>query len=253
MANVRSFLFPQHDDLLTPIFVAGSGKSVLWFVVSCYCLPASTHNLPSSGIIEDTMAECESRSAIVAYFYCDFNDESKQNCHNFVRSIISQLCDQSNICYQTLSRIFSEHSKVARKPSDETLDETLTKFLMTMVSHPSLVQAPIYLIVDALDECPNDSGFPTSRKEVLNLIENLVLLRLPNLHTCVTSRLEFDIQTTLEPLASRRVTLHAQSGQKKDLMNYVHSIVYSDDEMKRWGDEDKEFVVDTLSKRAEGM
>jgi hypothetical protein len=122
-----------------------------------------------------------------------------------------------------------------------------------MVSHPSLVQAPIYLIVDALDECPDDSGFPTTRKEVLNLIENLVRLRLPNLHTCVTSRLESDIQITLKPLASRQVILHAQNGQKKDLMNYVHSIVYSDNEMKRWGDEDKKFVVDTLSERAEGM
>lgn len=209
--------------------------------------------MPSSGIIEDTFAECESRSAIVTYFYCDFNDESKQNCRNLVRSIISQLCDQSSICYQTLFRIFSEHGKVARKPSDETLDETLTKFLTTMVSHPSLVQAPIYLIVDALDECPDDSGFPTTRKEVLNLIENLVRLRLPNLHTCVTSRLESDIQITLKPLASRQVILHAQNGQKKDLMNYVHSIVYSDNEMKRWGDEDKKFVVDTLSERAEGM
>lgn len=42
MVNVRSVFSPKHENPLTPIFVAGSGKSVLWFVVSCYCLPAST-------------------------------------------------------------------------------------------------------------------------------------------------------------------------------------------------------------------
>ena len=192
------------------------------------------------------MAECESRSAIVAYFYCDFRDESKQNCCNIVLSLIWQLCNQSNFCYKTVSRIYSEHGKGARKPSDETLSECLTKMLLHLVS-------PVYLIVDALDECPNNSGFPTPRKEVLNLIKNLVGLRLPNLHICVTSRSESDIQTSLEPLASLRVILHAESGQRDDLVDYIRSVVCSDDHIRKWGEEDRKFVVDTLSERAEGM
>jgi hypothetical protein len=51
------------------------------------------------------------------------------------------------------------------------------------------------------------------------------------------------------------VSLHDQSGQKKDIEDYVRSVVYSDSEpiMRRWRKEDKELVVETLSNRADGM
>ena len=120
-----------------------------------------------------------------------------------------------------------------------------------MLSLP--IQGPIYLIVDALDEFPNNSGMPTQREEVLDLVRNLVSLRLPNLHLCVTSRPEIDIQTTLEPLTSLRVSLHNQTGQKKDIVNYVNSVVYSDTKMQRWREDDRKLVIEMLSERADGM
>ena len=120
-----------------------------------------------------------------------------------------------------------------------------------MVSLP--VQVPIYLIMDALDECPNDFGLPTAREEVLDLINDLVGYNLPNLHICVTSRPEIDIQTALEPLTTLRVSLHNQTGQKEDIMDYVSSVVYSDKKMRRWREEDRMLVIETLSERADGM
>ena len=193
------------------------------------------------------MAQREAESAIVAYFYCDFRDEDKQNCRNLVLSIISQLSAQSNLCCDILSRIYLEHDKGARAPSDETL----TKCLTEMVSLP--VPGPIYLIFDALDECPNNSGLPTPREEVLDLVNDLVGLSLPKLHICVTSRPEIDIQTILEPLTSLCVSLHNQTGQKEDIMDYVSSIVYSDKKIRRWREEDKKHVIEVLSERADGM
>ena len=203
--------------------------------------------MPSSGIIENITAEHEAGSAIITYFYCDFRNEDKQNCRNLVLSIISQLCAQSDICCDTLSRIYLAHDKGARKPSDETLIRCLTEIL----SLP--VQVPIYIIVDALDECPNESGLPTPREEVLDLVKNLVNLRIPNLHICVTSRPEIDIQCALELLTSLCVSLHNQSGQKKDIMDYISSVVHSDMKMRRWREEDRKLVLETLSERANGM
>jgi hypothetical protein len=55
-------------------------------------------------------------------------------------------------------------------------------------------QAPVYLILDALDECPNTSDTPTPREKVLRLVEDLVDLQLPNLRICLTSRPEVDIK-----------------------------------------------------------
>jgi hypothetical protein len=127
----------------------------------------------------------------------------------------------------------------------------LTKCLTEVLSLTA--QDPVYLIVDAVDECPNNSGMPTAREEVLDLVKTLVVLSLPNLHICVTSRPEIDIQTVLEPLTSLRVSLHNQTGQKKDIIDYVTSVVSLDTKMRRWREEDRNLVIETLSERADGM
>jgi hypothetical protein len=114
-------------------------------------------------------------------------------------------------------------------------------------------QPTTYIIVDALDECPNISGFPTAREEVLDFLEELVCLNLPNLRICVTSRPEIDIRTILEPLTSHHVSLHDESGQGQDILDYIKTVVHTDRRMRRWKPEDKELVIDTLSARADGM
>ncbi len=101
-------------------------------------------------------------------------------------------------------------------------DDTLTRCLIEMLTFPD--QRPIYLIIDALDECSDISGIPTSRNRVLQLVKKLV-----------------DLQD--------------QSGQKKDIEDYIRSVVYSDLEpiMRRWRKEDKELVIKVLSDHADGM
>ena len=216
----------------------------LSFLTLVACADSFYH---SSGIVEDIVAQRKAGMATMAYFYCDFRDEDKQNCRNLLLSILSQLWDQSDLCCDILARTYLAHDKGKQKPSDDTLAKCLTEVLSLMA------QAPVYLIVDAVDECPNNSGMPTPREEVLDLVTNLVNLRLPNLHICVTSRPEIDIQTTLEPLTSLPVSLHNQTGQKKDIVDYVTSMVSSDVKMRRWREEDRKLVIETLSERADGM
>jgi hypothetical protein len=60
-----------------------------------------------------------------------------------------------------------------------------------MLSLPG--QGPIYILVDALDECPNFPGRPSAREKVLYLIEELVDSNLPKVHLCVASRPEMNI------------------------------------------------------------
>ena len=114
-------------------------------------------------------------------------------------------------------------------------------------------QVPIYVIIDALDECPNTTGLPTPRRKVLMLVEKLVKLNLPNLRLCTTSRPEVDIRRTLECLTSNMISLHDERGQKKDIIDFVRFVVYSDYDMRRWRDEDKKMVIETLSEKADGM
>ena len=185
----------------------------------------------------------------MAYFYFDFRDANKQGLRDLVPSLLTQLSTRSGPCCDILSDLYLAHDKGKKQPSDTILAECLKR----MLTLPD--QCPTYLIIDALDESPNTPGIPSPREMVLQLLKELVGLSLPNLHICVTSRPEIDIRNVLEPLTSRRVSLHDQSGQKKDIVDYVRSIVYSDSEqiMRRWRMEDKELVVETLSERADGM
>ena len=54
-------------------------------------------------------------------------------------------------------------------------------------------------------------------------------------------------------MTSNRISLHDQSGQKKDIIDYVNSVVYSDMNMRRWREEDKKMVVEVLSEKVDGM
>jgi hypothetical protein len=200
-------------------------------------------------VIQDIDAMCKAEDASMAYFYFDFRDVNKQDLHDLVLSLINQLSACSGPRCDILSELYSDHDKGKNQPSDSTLANCLKKML-TLPDQP-----PTYLIIDALDESPNASGIPSPRETVLQLLNQLVDLSLPNLHICVTSRPEIDIRNVLEPLTSRRVSLHDQSGQKKDIADYVRSVVCSDSEqiMRRWKTEDKELVIQTLSERADGM
>ena len=186
-------------------------------------------------------------SALLAYFYFDFKDTEKQDLHALLSSLLIQLSDQSDICFDTLFSLYSAYKKAAETPSDESLAECL-KDMLTITG-----RVPIYLVIDALDECPNDSGIPSSRERVLEVVKELIELRHTNLRLCITSRPEFDISTTLKPLASQQISLHDESGQKHDIIDYVTSVLHSDKKMKKWRDVDKNMVVEKLSEKADGM
>jgi hypothetical protein len=186
--------------------------------------------------------------ASLVFFYFDFRDEEKkQDFRNFIASLLVQISSQSNPCCQIIHHIYSTHTKGTQQPSNGALVKCLRKMLS------DAAQQPIYIIVDALDECPDSSGIPTPREEVLSLLEGLVRLGLPNLHICVTSRPEADIQVVIGPLASSIVSLHDESGQMKDISDYVSDVVYSDRKMQRWRSDQRELVVEELCKKADGM
>jgi len=185
----------------------------------------------------------------MAFFFFDFKDSGKQDARALLSSVIVQLSRRSQSFYDILFNFYSVHEKGSQQPSIGAL----TKCLEAMIEASGDV--PIYLVLDAVDECPNTKGIPSSRRQVLDLVEKLVKPSAPRLRVCITSRPEVDIRTSLEPLTttSTRICLHDQIGQKKDIVKYVRIVVYSDENMRRWRDEDKQLVIEMLSERANGM
>ena len=115
----------------------------------------------SSAVIEDIMAICEAGSALMAYFYFNLRDLDKQSCRDLLLSLVTQLSTRSSPYCDILHHFYETHEKGTLQPSDETLK----KCLKEMLRLPG--QGPIFIILDALDECPDSSGIPSPRDEVL--------------------------------------------------------------------------------------
>ena len=200
----------------------------------------------SSTVIQDIEAVCEAGNASMAYFYFDFGDANKQSSHGLVTSLLTQLSVSLDSRCKILSNLYVAHHMGRKQPSTSTLAKCLKEMLTTSDRHP------IYLIIDGLDKSPNASGFPSPREGVLELLKELV--PISNFHICVTSRPEFDIRLTIEPLATHQVCLHDETSQKEDIVDYIKSVVYSDSEqvMKRWKTDVKDTTVKKLSDGANG-
>jgi hypothetical protein len=183
----------------------------------------------------------------MAYYYFDFRDAKKQDYRGLLSSLILQLAADSDSCHDLLSQLYSDHTHGIDEPYIDSLKKCMTDMLSLSG------QAPIYIIVDALDETPNSPGNPSAREEVLELIEELVQSELPNLHLCVASRPETDVRMVLGPLASFQISLHDESGQKQDILTYIKSVVGSDKAMQQLRKVHQNQVVDTLSQRVDGV
>ncbi|KAH9975109.1 hypothetical protein BGW80DRAFT_1458044 [Lactifluus volemus] len=114
---------------------AGSGKSVL-----------------CSMIVEATKAISDAESSLTAYYYFDFRDTAKQDIRGLLTSLLTQLSTKSDRCGSILSHLYSRHDSGSQQPGNDDLKQCLVEMLQL---HDS---PTIYIIVDALDECPNTSG-----------------------------------------------------------------------------------------------
>ena len=185
--------------------------------------------------------------ALLAIFYYDFREDRKRHVSGLLSSVLFQLCDQSNSYHDILSAFYSAHRNGGESPSDDEL----VQCFMDLLKCPE--PRPVYLIIDALDECPSTSSLVSPREKLLLFLEDLFEAQLSNLRICVTSRPEVDIKTILGPLAFRSVSLHDEGGQEKDIIMYIESIVNTNKNMRSWNSEQKQLAIDTLTKKADGM
>ena len=234
-------------NLIHTPFIAGAGKSVIWYdgfaIVNAHRLML----LSSSSIIEDIRALQKSGLASLAFFYCDFREGQKKDVHGLLSSLLVQLGAQSDIYSATLSGFYAAHGRGSQHASDgELLD-----CLKDMLKLPE--QATVHVIIDGLDECPTTTGMPSPRENVFELVEELVGLHMPNLRICVTSRPETDISEVLQPLAFRSISLHEENGQVRDIAEYVKTMIDKDRYMRTWNARDKQLVIDVLTTKADGM
>ena len=188
----------------------------------------------------------ETGLASIAFFYFDFRESSKQDVRGALSSLLTQLSAQSDAWCGVLEQLYSAHHAGSKEPSEDALRGCLKNMLMLED------QGPMFIVLDGIDECPKSASTPSPRENVLELVEWLSELHRSHLLICVTSRAEADIEAVLQPLASRTVSLHGEIGQNEDI-NYIKWFLNSDPRARKWRKENKDLVLERLSKGGGGM
>ena len=177
-----------------------------------------------------------SRPAL-AYFFFDGRDvqKGKQLYDGLIKSLLWQFCRQCHPIPPALVDL-SYHGHPSRKPLEDTLYSTVSRFHQT------------FIIIDALDECT-----PAERGKVLEWITMLSSRRVGTLHIALTSRVERDISDVLRGLGAFCVDLVAEPSNH-DIETYVNEKV---DTFRKFGKQRDEGIrteiKSTLRDGAQGM
>ncbi|CZR42829.1 uncharacterized protein FPRO_10132 [Fusarium proliferatum ET1] len=208
---------------------AGSGKSIL-----------------SSSVIKYLKDQYEQDpETALAYFFFSFGNIEQQKVSVMLSSLVRQLCASRPDTPQPVKR-FEEYMAKGERPDIETLEAAL----ICAVSGFSAV----FIVVDALDECPVLDG---ERPKLLNCLRRIIASMSDNLHIFCTSRAEPDIHMAIDKLLDARSKTaidltENQVGLDRDMRLYIDSVLGT--EMYCWWSDDvMAKAKDIMITRADGM
>jgi hypothetical protein len=135
---------------------------------------------------------------------------------------------------------------ISHQPDLESLENALKESTQDFNS--------VYLIIDALDECPQ---VDREREDLLEVLEKIQRWDLPNLHLLCTSRRESDIVAKLEPLVSEHRTTVIDLERRReeidrDIRAYIHKEIESS-YFRSWPPDVKKKAISALTRKADGM
>ena len=200
---------------------AGSGKSVL-------C---------STAIQSVVRHRCTDRSIGIAFFYFKFTDESKQDDSSMLRALLLQLSHQLQDGHVDLLQLQQTYRSGTPPP------QALIAYLRRLIERFQ----DVYIILDALDECPRDGA----RGDVLDALESIRQWNLQGLHLFVTSRNERDIHESLGSICDEDITMRNE-GIDADIAKFISGSLDRNRSLQKWKKyHDK--IQEGLAMRAKGV
>lgn len=177
----------------------------------------------------------------MAYFYFDFNTSAKLEVVACLASLVAQLYSHLSTFPPHIGQFYERCNLGKLRPS---LDE-LTGILFEVIE----CLDHVFIVIDALDECPKDG----ERDLLLNILSNLKSRTLDNLHVLVTSRREPDIEECIVPLLTAQPISLQGSEVDWDIQSHISSVLATDPKLKKWSDEIKQEIETALTQGANGM
>lgn len=185
---------PRHRDFLrkwqpeTGLWLLDSAEYKTWLNTkkqTLFCLGdiGTGKTILASAVINDVKTRLQNNpTAGIAYIYCDHRHQETQKVDELIMSILKQLTQKMFSLPNCVREMHETHTYAQTRPS---LDEILGA-LHTIIEKYSRV----FIIVDALDQCPTSSGCRQFFLKELSNLQNQF-----GVNCFATSRLDSDIIT----------------------------------------------------------
>jgi hypothetical protein len=214
--------------------VAGCGKTIL-----------------SSTVIDEISNKTSKEvPAALAYYYISFRDKESQKLYHLVCSLLTQLV--RGLVHQvrpgqyyipTAFRNLYDKYQLASEP---TMEDLITTF--QGVSGES---KEIYIVIDALDECP----LQRDREDVIKFLKELSLCVQSSIRILITSREERDIKDTINEVLGEKC--HRVPIQNKrvddDIRVYLQTSMAEDSVFRKWPPQVQDKVIKHLMEKADSV
>lgn len=179
---------------------------------------------------------CAKQDTAIAFFYCDYQDQSLQTALGIVANLVKQVVQSKISFFKPLQELYENmiSKSIHARPNLKDLESLLLSACDTF--------GRSYIVVDALDECALDQ-----RKLLLPLFQSL---REASIKVFVTSRRHAqDVERAF--CDHTRVEIRAT---ESDLQDYVTNQIEDDEDLTDLlPDELKTKIVSSISNGARGM
>ncbi|RDL34761.1 uncharacterized protein BP5553_07889 [Venustampulla echinocandica] len=208
---------------------AGAGKSIL-----------------CSTVIDHVQGRCKNDPfAVVVYWYFTFANTEKQNIHNCLRSLVA------GIYRNRRDTPIAVREEYERSNSGQHIPNR--KSLLLMLQEVMAGLDSVYLVLDALDECPKSDD---SRCSLLDCIHDIFGWELAQLHILATSRSEVDISESFDSFLHQSGRFQAISVQgihvERDIKKYLGHRLEAG-AFRTWKPPLKRDIETKLASQADGM
>ncbi|KAI1109430.1 ankyrin repeat-containing domain protein [Nemania sp. NC0429] len=211
----------------------GGPSSRLWLHGKAGCCKT----VLCSTIIEDVQRRLSSQTgAVLVYFYFSFADIRKQSYHSLLLSLVTKLIKDCFVVHPSISTAFDRR----RKPDIRVLEEALVALLR---GHRTS-----YVVVDALDECPETGD---ERERVMQGLGRIAKMAIGT-RFLVTSRKESDIEEFMQTWTNVRLAIDEKC-VSADIDTFIKAALVNDPKLKRLPDTVKEEIEDTFHANSDGM
>lgn len=177
----------------------------------------------------------------VAYIYCNYREQREQTVVNLVGTLLQHLLvkkiQNDGVISDSIQNAYKWHRSRRTRPHLEEMTALLL--------HEVTLYDRTYIVIDALDECPEGDGTRESFLRVLRLLER------PNISILITSRFNLSIQHELGsgPCLKIQADTH-------DIRKFIQYSVHRHRRLEGLIQRDpslKETIVQALVQNAQGM